>query len=298
LILITGGSGQIAIALCRVLNGSKFKAVAKSELDISCPDSVRRALEFYRPRFIVNTAAYTAVDSAEECEKEAFRVNAKGPEVLACACAENEIPLLHLSTDYVYCGAREEFSGCFTEEDAPQPFGVYSSSKLEGELVIRENLSNHFILRVSGIFSGHAKCFPQAILRGCLKRDRLTVVDDQVSGPTSAFAVARTIRRLIFSHFCDGYSPWGTYHFAQQPFVTWHEFAQTIVNSASEKDQRFGQTQIIPVSTEEYGQQAPRPRNSCLDSTKIRDTFHLPSYLFYWQSDLDLAIEQIISSSL
>lgn len=298
MILITGGLGQVAIALCRVLNGMQFKAVAKSELDVSCPDSVRRALEFYRPRFVVNTAAYTAVDSAEEYEKEAFRVNAKGPEVLAYACAENEIPLLHLSTDYVYCGAQEESSGCFKEENAPEPLGVYSSSKLEGELAVRENLSSHFILRVSGIFSGHAKCFPQAILRSCLQRDRLTVVDDQVSGPTSAFAVARTIRQLIFSHFCNGYSPWGTYHFAQQPFVTWHEFAQTIVKLAAEKDQRFGQTQIIPISTEEYGQQAPRPRNSCLDSTKIRDTFDLPSELFHWRSDLDLAIEQIISSTL
>lgn len=296
MILVTGGSGQVATQLAQLSDGGvQFKVIRKSELDISNVDLVCRALDFYKPRFLINAAAYTAVDLAEDCNTDAVLVNAEGAKHLARACAERDIPLLHLSSDYVFAGNIKNPSESFTEEDKPHPSGIYAQSKHAGDIAIRSSLNKHIILRVSGVFSGHAACFPRAILRAGLKLGRLRIVDDQVSGPTSARSIAFAIEKIILSYIENGNIPWGIYHFAQYPFMSWYEFAKVIIGDAAMKDKRFQNIEITPISTAEYGAKAPRPSNSCLDSTKIRKTFELPESLFDWHYDLDFAVTQIIS---
>jgi dTDP-4-dehydrorhamnose reductase len=296
LILATGGSGQVATQLAQTFDdGLRFKIVGKSELDISRIDSVCRALDFYNPRFVVNAAAYTAVDLAEDCKTDAFLVNAEGAGYLARACAERDIPLLHLSSDYVFAGNVKNSSESFSEDDAPSPKGIYAHSKHAGDIAVSTGLDKHIILRVSGVFSGHSPCFPRAILKAGQKLGKLKIVDDQVSGPTSACSIALVIRQIALSYIENGGVSWGTYHFAQQPFVSWFDFAKTIIGEAALKDKRFEDITIQSVSTADYGARAPRPSNSCLDSTKLRETFGLPESLFDWRPDLELAITHIIS---
>ena len=296
MILATGGSGQIATQLAQISEGgTQFKVVGKSELDISSIDSVFRALDFYNPRFLVNAAAYTAVDLAEDYKTDAFLVNAEGAGNLARACAERDIPLLHLSSDYVFAGNVKGPLESFLEDDLPNPKGIYAQSKHAGDIAVSTGLDRHIILRVSGVFSGHSPCFPRAILKAGLKIDDLKVVDDQVSGPTSARSIALVIQQIVSLYIENGGVSWGTYHFAQQPFMSWYEFAKIIVGEAALKDIRFENIKFKSVSTADYGAKAPRPSNSCLDSTKLRETFRLPTSLFDWRSDLDLAITQIIS---
>lgn len=296
MILATGGSGQLAKQLAKTSDDSaQFKVVGRSELDISSIDSICRALDFYNPRFVVNAAAYTAVDLAEESKTDAFLVNAEGAGYLARACAERDIPLLHLSSDYVFAGNEKKPSESFSEDDAANPKGIYAHSKHVGDIAVSTILDKHVILRVSGVFSGHSPCFPRAILKAGLKLGELKVVDDQVSGPTSARSIALVIRQIVSSYIENGAVPWGTYHFAQQPFMSWFEFAKTIIGEAALKDKRFENITIQSISTAEYGAKAPRPSNSCLDSIKLRETFGLSESLFDWRLDLDLAITQITS---
>jgi dTDP-4-dehydrorhamnose reductase len=296
LILVTGGSGQVATQLTQISDGgAQFNVIGKSELDISSIDSVCRALDFYNPKFLVNAAAYTAVDSAEDYKTEAFQVNAEGVGHLARACAERNIPLLHLSSDYVFAGSVKDPLESFLEDDAPNPKGVYARSKHAGDIAVGTGLDKHIILRVSGVFSGHSPCFPRAILKAGLKLGKVKVINDQVSGPTSARSIALVIQQIVLSYIENGDVSWGTYHFAQQPFMSWFEFAGIIIGEAALKDKRFGNIKIQSVSTADYGAKAPRPSNSCLDSTKVQKTFGLSKSLFDWRSDLDLAIKQIIS---
>ena len=296
MILVTGGSGQVATQLGLTSDDSaQFKVVGKSELDISSIDSVCRALDFYNPRFVVNAAAYTAVDLAEDYNTDAFLVNAEGAGHLARACAERNIPLLHLSSDYVFAGNVKNPHESFLEDDAPNPKGIYSHSKHAGDIAVSTSLDKHIILRISGVFSGHSPCFPRTILRAGLNLGVLKVVDDQLSGPTSARAIAMVIAEIVSSYIDDGEVSWGTYHFAQRPFVSWYDFAKIIVDRAALKDRRFENIEIHRVSTSDFGAKAPRPSNSCLNSAKVLETFRLPIPLFDWQADLDTAIAQIIA---
>ena len=296
MILVSGGSGQVATQLALTSDDSaQFKVVGKPELDISNIDSICRALDMYSPQFVVNAAAYTAVDLAEDYKTDAFLVNAEGAGRLARVCAERDIPLLHLSSDYVFAGSVKNSSESFSEDDLPNPKGIYAHSKHVGDIAVSTSLDKHVILRVSGVFSGHSPCFPRAILKAGLKLGELKVVDDQVSGPTSARSIALVIRQIVSSYIENGNVSWGTYHFAQQPFISWFEFAETIVGEAALKDKRFENIKIQSVSTADYGAKAPRPSNSCLESTKLRKTFELPALLFDWRPDLELAITQIIS---
>lgn len=295
MILVTGGLGQIATALSKLSGDTQFTALSRSNLDISNAYSVSKSLDFYKPRFVINAAAYTAVDMAEDNEQEAFLVNAKGPELLARACADRDIPLLHLSSDYVFSRSRQGSVGYFAEDDKPNPHGVYASSKHVGEISVGTELTKHVILRVCSVFSAHSRCFPRTILRAALRSGELKVVDDQVSGPTSAQSIALVIKRIVSSFIENGSIPWGTYHFSQQPFLSWYEFSKIIVSVASRKDNRFRGIQINAVSTSEFGAKAPRPLRSCLDSTKAREAFSLEPSLFEWRNDLDVAITQIIA---
>lgn len=290
-VLVTGGSGQVARALSENQSRFGFVSFTRSELDISKEALIADCLERVKPKLVVNTAAYTAVDAAEGDLDNAGMANFVGPTLLSKACADRGIPLIHLSTDYVFDGLSGQR---YSEGDIPQPLSAYGRTKLEGEEAVRSNLSEHIILRLSGIFSTLGNCFPKSIINAALRHPELKVIDDQVTGPTSAKSVATVIDAII-SKVIDGKLHWGTYHFAQQPFVSWYQFATVILERAQERDARFNSVKVIPVSTASYGAKAPRPKNSCLDSRKLLATFDLDAEILDRNEDLDAAILAIIS---
>jgi dTDP-4-dehydrorhamnose reductase len=290
-VLVTGGGGQVARALSK--NQSHFRVVSctRSELDISKEAVITEYLERVKPNLVVNTAAYTAVDAAEDDLESAGTANCVGPTVLSKACADRGIPLIHLSTDYVFDGLSEQ---PYSESGKPCPSSAYGRTKFEGEEAVRSNLPEHIILRLSGIFSTHGNCFPRAIIKAALRNPELKVIDDQVTGPTSAKSVATVIGEIA-SKVISGRLHWGTYHFAQQPFVSWYQFATVILERAQEFDERFRSVKVIPVSTASYGARAVRPKNSCLDSRKLLATFDLAAGILDRDDDLDAAILAIVS---
>lgn len=290
-VLVTGGGGQVARALCGNQSRFRFVSFTRSELDISIESRIAESLERVKPKLVVNTAAFTAVDAAEDDLENAGTANSVGPTILSKACADRGIPLIHLSTDYVFDGLSEQ---PYSESVKPCPLSAYGRTKFEGEEAVRSNLPEHIILRLSGIFSTHGNCFPRSIIKAALRRPELKVIDDQVTGPTSAKSVANVIDELVFNVF-NGKSHWGTYHFAQQPFVSWYQFAAVILERAQKFDARFKSVELIPVSTDSYGAKAPRPKNSCLDSRKLLAVLDLGKAVLDRNEDLDAAILAMIS---
>jgi dTDP-4-dehydrorhamnose reductase len=289
-VIVTGGNGQIATALNSLNSELPYELVRRSELDISCSKGVCECFESKKPCLVLNAAAFTAVDDAENDPQGSWRVNHLGPEILATACAERQIPLIHLSTDYVFDGT----SNCpYSEVEEARPVGTYGQTKFAGEESVRAKIDEHMILRLSGIFSSHAKCFPRSILKAALKHEQLKIVNDQITGPTSAYSIA-FILDLISQRALNGNLTWGTYHFAQQPFLTWFEFGQIIIEKAEKADPRFRGKKVSPISTEEYGVLAPRPKYSCLDSSKLLRELELDASILDREADLDDVIRSIL----
>lgn len=289
-VLVTGGCGQVARALVERKSCLTYVSCSRSELDITDSDSIAAAFDRIGPHIVVNAAAYTAVDAAEDNFDKAVAVNTRGPYLLSKRCAVERVPLIHLSTDYVYDGSLNQ---PYTEEVAATPAGIYGRTKSEGEDAVRSNLSDHLIIRLSGVFSGHGKCFPRSILTAALKHSDLNVVSDQVSGPTSARSIA-SVLDVVASKAIDQNVSWGTYHFAQRPFISWYQFANVIIERAQLIDQRFKDVEIHPISTADFGARAPRPINACLDSSKLLSEFALEAQILCRDADLDDTIASII----
>ena len=290
-VLVTGGGGQVARALSENQSRFRFVSLTRSALDISKEAVITEYLERVKPKLVVNTAAYTTVDAAEDDLENAGMANCVGPTLLSKACADRGIPLIHLSTDYVFDGLSEQ---PYSESVKPYPLSAYGRTKFAGEEAVRSSSPEHIILRLSGIFSTHGNCFPRSIIRAGLRHPELKVIDDQVTGPTSAKSVATVIDAII-SKVVDGKLHWGTYHFAQQPCVSWYQFAAVILERAQEFDTRFKSVMVNPVSTTSYGAKAARPKNSCLDSRKLLATFDIEAGILDRNGDLDAALLGIIS---
>lgn len=289
LVIVTGGDGQVATALKKLNSDLCYKFLSATELDICDPQAIYNCFDEIEPRIVMNTAAYTAVDDAEENSMSAYRVNKFGPELLAIACVKSATPLIHLSTDYVFNG---DSSIPYIEEAKVCPLGIYGQTKLGGEEAVRSILDEHIILRLSGVFSEHAGCFPRSILKAALQHNEVNVVCDQITGPTSVDSIAR-ILDLMAVKVLAGNLNWGTYHFAQQPFLSWYEFAQMIINIAKNMDDRFTNTKIRPVHSKEFNALAPRPNYACLDSSKLVNELCLDSSLLSREMDLKETIRQI-----
>src|SRR5712671_4832701 len=230
--LILGARGQVGRALAAESNrrGLKVRALGHAECDISDPDAVTRAVE--GARWVVNCAAYTAVDRAETDDETAFRINADGARNVAIACAKGAIPLVHISTDYIFDGENKTPTH---ELDVARPLNVYGQSKLDGELAVRAQRSSHFILRTSWVFSAHGENFVKTILRLAAGPSPLRIVNDQVGGPTAADDIPKAILDMLSVSSKSGFDHWGTYHFSGMPPVSWFEFAQAIVSEQSKQ---------------------------------------------------------------
>ncbi len=267
-VLLTGAGGQVAWVIERraAAAGISIKALGKLELDITDNSAVHSLVSSFGPKVVVNAAAYTAVDTAEADKERAFAVNRDGPGYLAGVCAAREIPLIHISTDYVFDGAGK---APYTEEDFTAPVGVYGDSKLAGEVAVRAFLDRHVIVRTAWVYGVHGNNFVKAMLRLGRERDVLRVVNDQHGSPTFAGDLADALivlaRRLIGETLPE--EAYGTFHYTGGGAISWHGFAGRIFDLAARELGR--RPKVEPITTAEYPTPAKRPANSVLDCRKI-----------------------------
>ena len=275
-ILVIGARGQVGWELTQraPLLGHEVLAWDVAELDITDAAAVDRALAVSGAEVVINAAAYTAVDKAEQEPALAFAVNRDGPAHLAAACARLQIPLLHISTDYVYDGAKVE---PYVEDDPTRPLGVYGASKLAGDEAVRQLLPRHLILRVSWVFGVHGHNFAKTILRLARERKELRVVADQYGCPTFAGDIADTLLELAGRIAeIDTRNAWGVYHYCGQPATTWHGFASAIVEMARARES-LPVRAVTAITTAEYPLPAARPINSVLNCTRLQKNFNIIS---------------------
>ena len=272
-IVVTGAQGQVGWELTRraLVLGHEVLAWDVAELDITDADAVDRALAASGAEVVINAAAYTAVDRAEQEPDLAFAVNRDGPAHLAAACARLNLPLLHISTDYVYDGGKTD---PYVEEDPTTPLGVYGASKLAGDEAVQQRLSRSLILRVSWVFGVHGHNFVKTILRLAREREELRIVADQYGCPTFAGDIADTLLELVGRVAeIDARNAWGIYHYCGTPATTWHGFARAIVELAGAREPLRVQT-VTPITTADYPLPAARPINSVLDCTRLQKNFN------------------------
>lgn len=271
-ILITGAQGQVGKELTHIANEKGFDVIAASraELDITNSLQVDEYVAHCQPNIVINAAAHTAVDKAEDEQDLAFAINRDGSENLALACSNQNIPLLSISTDYVFDGSKAE---PYSEEDAVSPLGVYGESKWQGEEAIRKNLNEYIILRVAWVFGAQGNNFVKTMLRLGQDRDELNVVADQFGGPSPAKNIAQTLIKLVEQYQKNNSLAWGTYHYCGKDKTTWYGFATEIFNQAFELGLLKKKIKVNPITTAEYPTAAERPSNSMLDCTKLKTTF-------------------------
>jgi dTDP-4-dehydrorhamnose reductase len=263
-LLIFGAQGQVGRALATLMAAGDVKhaALSRADCDITDPIAVERVLPGIR--VAINCAAYTAVDEAEADEQTAQRINGEGAANVAAACARIGIPLVHISTDYVFDG---ESSRPMKEEDPPHPLNAYGRSKLAGEERVRTILPQHIILRTSWIFSAYGNNFVKTILQLAQSQPQLRVVADQIGGPTAASDIAKAILEIVSACERPGFADWGTYHFCGAPAVSWYEFARAIVGE--------GGPALVPIASKDFPRPARRPCNTVLDCARIQHVFRI-----------------------
>jgi dTDP-4-dehydrorhamnose reductase len=239
-----------------------------AEADICDEAAVANAIRKYAPTSVVNAAAYTDVNKAESEPDQAFRVNRDGARVVAKVAAAADIPLIHLSTDYVFDGRS---AVPYTETDRVAPLGVYGRSKKEGERAVRASAPKHLILRTAGVYSPFGINFVRTMLRLGSERAEIQIVDDQTGSPTSTADIAAVIMAMVKKAEIKGFNAWGTYHFTGAGIVSWYGFAKLIFEEAA----RFGieAPRLSAISSTEYPTRAPRPAYSVLDNNRLELTF-------------------------
>ena len=289
-ILVVGRYGQVAQALDeRGFEGIPHVALGRDMIDLTNPDSVARAFAAYSPRLVINAAAYTAVDKAESEPEAAFAVNSGGAEILARHCADAKIPLIHISTDYVFDGKKTD---PYVEDDPVAPLNVYGASKAKGEDSVRGLLREHVILRTSWVFSSTGNNFIKTMLRFAESRDQLSVVGDQYGTPTFSADIAHAIK-LISARLINGEGEFGTYHLAGSGETSWYGFAREIFARTAAYGVTTPTINAIPSSS--YPTSALRPMNSRLDCGKIKNAYGivLPS----WKSSLATCLNALLKSA-
>ena len=264
-VLVTGAGGQVGQALQKLAPscGIDIIALDRQALDITDQSVVRERVREHSPEVVINAAAYTAVDKAEEEVEAAFAINAQGAENLALACAASDIPFLHISTDFVFDGKKE---GAYLEDDTAAPLSVYGKSKAEGELRIAAVSQKYIILRTAWVLGG-AQNFVSTMLRLAKSHKELNIVDDQIGGPTASDNIAASLLKIAKQVQKAEFQSWGVFHYCGAPAVTWYGFAKTIFEHCADAPV------VNPIPTEDYPVPAERPKNSVLDCGKIKQVF-------------------------
>ncbi|MGH8516882.1 MAG: dTDP-4-dehydrorhamnose reductase, partial [Panacagrimonas sp.] len=270
-VLLTGSSGQVGTEFRRRAAHLDVLAPTREEFDLARPETLERWLQAQWPQLIVNAGAFTAVDRAEDEEALALRINGDAVQALASFANAADIPLLQLSTDYVFDGTR---SSPYTESDSPNPASAYGRSKAAGESAAR-SARQHAILRLSWVFASHGSNFVRTMLRLARQQQHLRVVDDQFGGPTWAGHVADALHAWIDAFAAGRTPPSGTWHFSGTPHTSWHAFACELLAQAHRRGLIDTLPRVEAIASSEYPTRARRPANSRLDSTITRRTLGL-----------------------
>jgi dTDP-4-dehydrorhamnose reductase len=267
-VLVTGANGQLGQAIRSVVGNYPsidFVFCSSSELNITDKNNCETIFEKYKPQFCINAAAYTAVDKAESEPEKAYAINVTGAQNLAEVCKAYNTTLLHVSTDFVFDGLANQ---PYSEEDVPNPTGVYGETKLQGEQAIQNTWKKHFIIRTSWVYSQFANNFMKTMIRLASERDSLSVVSDQIGTPTNAVDLAECLLTIItFDIRHSTFDRYGIYNFSNEGQCSWYDFAAEIfkVNKVS--------INLQPIPTTAYPTPAKRPAYSVLDKSKIKQVF-------------------------
>lgn len=288
-VLITGARGQVGQELLEAAPKDwQVHGLGSSELDISDAQQVMATVQKLQPQLIINAAAYTAVDKAESDSARADAVNHLGAKNLAKAAQSIKCPLLHISTDYVFDGNHTQ---PYLESDSAAPNSVYGTSKWLGEQAINTFCAQHIILRTSWVFGVHGNNFVKTMLRLGQERDALSIVSDQVGGPTAARSIAQALWQMAEQFQSNGSCAWGTYHFSGAPTCSWYEFAQEIFAQATELGLITKSPTLTPIKTSQYPTPAQRPAYSVLDNTKINQQLNIAQS--DWKNELQLMLRTL-----
>jgi dTDP-4-dehydrorhamnose reductase len=285
-VLVTGGSGQLGQALKSIADqfaAIDFRFYASSELDITNLEQCKTIFNINKPDFCINAAAYTAVDKAESESEKAQLINVEGARNLATVCKDFDVVLLHVSTDFVFDGTAIKR---YTEDDIPNPTGVYGQTKLDGEKAIQAILEKYFIIRTSWVYSEFGANFMKTMIRLGSERDSLSVVNDQIGTPTNAVDLAKALLKITQfvnnAGITDNRQPttdiYGVYNFSNEGQCSWYDFAKKIfeINNIT--------IDLQPIPTSAYPTPARRPAFSVLDKSKIKKVFEMK--VLDWEESL------------
>lgn len=286
-ILVTGANGQLGMELRQLAPAYRdfqFIFTTRNELPLDDPDAIIASIAFHQPQYVINCGAYTAVDKAESEKELAYKINAEGPGVLAASCAAAGIPLIHISTDYVFNGKAES---PVREDDPTDPVNLYGASKLEGEKNVLREHPSVIIIRTAWVYSSFGKNFVKTMLRLMAEKEEIGVVNDQFGTPTYAADLANAILKIIESLDTKKAGRPGIYHFSNEGQISWYEFAAAIAEITNSK------CRVKPITTQQFPTPAKRPAYSVLDKSKIKQEFGIipPD----WRTSLEKCIRKIQS---
>ena len=280
-ILITGINGQVGHALMRELTDHELIGLNRQDFDLTNLDQIRHVIDHHQPDIIINPAAYTKVDQAEDELELVFQINRDALKVMAEKAREYHIKLIHFSTDYVFDGKKKE---AYVEDDPTHPLGVYGQSKLAGEKVIQEVGGLIYIFRTSWVYSNIGNNFFHTIKRLSKENNELRVVADQIGVPTSNQFIAKQIKKIVLRLNKNNT---GIYHLVPNGSCSWYDFAKVIIERTNRK---FDLDQLIKIKMLDYSTKANRPKNCRLSNKKIKRAFMLK--FSSWQSELDRIIDE------
>jgi dTDP-4-dehydrorhamnose reductase len=280
-ILIFGASGQLGNCIKKVSSEKKIENLiflSKEESDILDEQKLKTVFASYQPAFIINCAAYTAVDKAEDDVELARKINQTGAKNLALKCKEYGAVMVHVSTDFVFDGNHPKV---LEETDITQPINVYGLTKLEGESEIAQILPAHFIIRTSWLYSEYGNNFVKTMLKLGAEREELKIISDQIGTPTYAIDLAHCILYIVSTASQD----YGIYHYSNEGACSWYDFAKAVFDISGTS------IKVLPIRTHEYPTKATRPLFSVMDKSKIKKTFNLE--IPYWRDSLINCIENL-----
>ncbi|MDZ7753980.1 MAG: dTDP-4-dehydrorhamnose reductase [Gammaproteobacteria bacterium] len=284
-VAVTGAGGQLGTDLVRLLRaeGHDVLPLHTADIDFAVPQGVADAIRATAAHWVVNCAAYTAVDKAEEEPDLALRINRDSAGEVARGVAAGGGRLVHISTDFIFDGTQ---SRPYTEDEPANPLGAYGRSKWEGEQQVRRHLPEAVILRTAWVYAAHGRNFARTILRLAAEREQLKVVDDQVGTPSWTADIARAVLALMRAEAT------GTYHFTNEGVASWYDFAQAIVEEARPLGMELALRELLPIPTVDYPTPATRPAYSVLSKQKIRPLYGEP--IPHWRDSLRAMLRELI----
>jgi dTDP-4-dehydrorhamnose reductase len=296
-IMLTGANGQVGWELARSLMPlGEVIALDRSRCDLSRPETISNVVQAIKPDVIVNAAAYTLVDKAEEEEALATTINSTSVGVIAEEARKLEALLIHYSTDYVFDGTKPE---SYTEEDIPNPINVYGRSKLAGEKAIVQSACDYLILRTTWVYAARGKNFLRTMLRLAQERDELSIVADQYGAPTWARNIADATTHVLTAAQQErqaGEFSSGTYHLCASGKTTWHGFSSAIIERAKQLSTAgsIKTERVLPIATDDYPLPASRPENSQMDSSSLTARFGI--IMPDWHHAMKLCIDEVLDA--